>query len=373
MLAALVKLISDGETSNFMKTGSGSALRLLIAVSACAAILPGISADTPGVKDLTGLSLQQLYEMEIVQLNVLGAHTHPKGQFMFGYQYMYMQMEDYRVGAHSLTPEEVLSQYGYPTVHEQMRMQMHMVEAMYAFTDDLTVMAMLPYKNMSMDHLMANGDRFTQHADGIGDVEAMALYTILGSTAKGYRLVLNGGMSFPTGSINSQDYRMGDTANPKIQLEYPMQLGSGTYDMLTGLTYLGNYENWVWGAQGMATVRLGRNDRDYSFGNVYRGTAWIAYGITDWFAPSLRTEFRHTENIDGRDTRLNPLANPEADPNHQGGDRLDLLFGVNFYVPKGPLKGMRVIVEGGLPVYERLDGPQLSTSFFITAGLNYSF
>ena len=107
--------------------------------------------------------------MEIVQLNVLGAHTHPKGQFMFGYQYMYMQMEDYRVGAHSLTPEEVLSQYGYPTVHEQMRMQMHMVEAMYAFTDDLTVMAMLPYKNMSMDHLMANGDRFTQHADGIGD------------------------------------------------------------------------------------------------------------------------------------------------------------------------------------------------------------
>ncbi|HEV8544437.1 MAG TPA: hypothetical protein VGR78_18770, partial [Verrucomicrobiae bacterium] len=127
------------------------------------------------VADLTGLSLEELYNMEIVQLNVLGAHTHPKKEVMFGYDFMYMEMSGYKVGTTSLTPEEVLKNYGYPVVHQKMEMQMHMFEAMYAFTDDLTVMGMMPYKNMSMRHLMADGERFTQNGDGAGDFQAMAL------------------------------------------------------------------------------------------------------------------------------------------------------------------------------------------------------
>jgi len=118
---------------------------------------------------LSGLSLEELYNMETIQLNVLGAHTHPQGQFMVGYHYMFMQMEDYRDGTRGLSPEEVLSGYGYPTVHERMRMEMHMLEGMYAITDQITVMAMVPYKAMAMDHLTAMGHRFTQHTDGLGD------------------------------------------------------------------------------------------------------------------------------------------------------------------------------------------------------------
>jgi hypothetical protein len=331
------------------------------------------SAAEPEVPDLTGLSLEQLYNMETVQLNVLGAHTHLQGQAMFGYQYMFMRMEDYRVNTHGLSPNEVLSQYGYPVVHERMEMHMHMVEAMYAFTDNLTVMAMLPYKDMSMRHLMADGHRFIQHANGIGDLEAMALYTFLGSYEKGYRLILNAGMSFPTGSVGVQDHREGDPEQPKVLLEYPMQLGSGTYDPLAGLTYLGDHKNWSWGSQIMATFRIGENERDYRFGNVLRTTAWLAYGVTDWFAPYVRMEGQIWGHVHGKDASLNPAANPEADPSKQGGERADLLFGVNFYAPHGALKGMRLLLEGGFPVYERLNGPQLSTAFTATGGLSYSF
>lgn len=44
-----------------------------------------------------------------------------------------------------------------------------------------------------------------------------------------------------------------------------MQLGSGTYDALPGITYLAQYGQFSWGAQATATIRLGGNDRDYNW------------------------------------------------------------------------------------------------------------
>jgi hypothetical protein len=152
-----------------------------------------------------------------------------------------------------------------------------------------------------------------------------------------------------------------------------MQLGSGTYDVQPGLTYLGESGHWAWGAQALTTFRIGRNDAGYSFGDVFRGTGWFAYGLTEWFAPFLRAEGRVWGNIDGRDPRLSPTVNPESDPNRQGGGRIDMLGGVNLYVPRGALKGLRLVLEGGVPVYENLDGPQLSREFSAAAGLSYSF
>ena len=238
-------------------------------------------------------------------------------------------------------------------------------------------MAMLPYKQMAMHHhSMAAGApaMFTQHADGIGDLEVLALYTLLGDVKKGEnRLLLDAGMSFPTGSIDARDHRFGDPSLPKVRLEYPMQLGSGTYDLLPGLTYLGDLNKFSWGAQALATVRLGRNDHNYRFGNLYRLNAWGAYGITDWFAPSVRIDGRYWENITGQDPQISPTATAEGNPGRQAGRRVDILFGASFFAPRGHLKGSRLVVEGGLPIYERLTGPQLSTSWLLTAGASYAF
>ena len=63
----------------------------------------------------------------------------------------------------------------------------------------------------------------------------------------------------------------------------------------------------------------------------------------------------------------------KADTIDTVGDRIDALLGINIYAPRGALKGLRFVAEGGLPVYENLQGPQLSTSFLITTGLSYTF
>jgi hypothetical protein len=255
-----------------------------------------------------------------------------------------------------------------------MEMDMHMFEAMYAPTERLTLMAMLPYKEMSMTHLTSAGHQFVQDADGIGDLEAMGLYTLFGDIRKGgHRLVLNAGVSFPTGSINVKDHAGGEESMKNVLLEYPMQLGSGTYDLMPGITYLGDHERWSWGAQTIETVRLGRNDHNYRVGDNYRVSLWGAYGFTDWFAPSIRLEGNWWEDINGADVRLAGNTTPEARTDLRGGRRLDLLLGVNFFAPRGILKGNRLMVEGGFPVYQHLDGPQLGTAWMISVGWSYAF
>jgi hypothetical protein len=49
------------------------------------------------------------------------------------------------------------------------------------------------------------------------------------------------------------------------------------------------------------------------------------------------------------------------------------LFGTNFYVPGDYLRSQWFSVEGGIPIYQFLQGPQLKTSWTITAGYNLKF
>ena len=68
----------------------------------------------------------------------------------------------------------------------------------------------------------------------------------------------------------------------------------------------------------------------------------------------------------------NPVMVPTADPRHRGGEQIDLSFGVNFYRRGGLVKGHRVAMEFGAPIYQSLDGPQLETKWLLTVGWQYA-
>lgn len=328
------------------------------------ALADQVTSESRKPQDLTGLTLEQLLHEEITPINVLGSHTHLKGGIMLGYRYMFMDMGQNLEGTREVSQSEVLSRY--PVVHTSMTMEMHMAELMYAPSDWITVMAMIPYDVLSMHHLTRTGTRPTADASGLGDVSFMGLFNVLGDPrAKGQRLVLNAGFTAPTGSI--------DEAMDGKSLEYSMQLGSGTWDLKPGLTYLGESEVMAWGAQVLGTVRLGSNDHDYRLGNGYRLSAWTQWKVTDWFGPSARLDWHAWENIHGADPRLDPARNPAFDATKQAGERLDLMIGLNFYVPRGLLKGNRLSIEGGVPIYQNLAGPNMAVDWIITAGLSYSF
>ena len=310
------------------------------------------------------MSLEELLHEEITPINVLGSHTHVKGGWMIGYRYMYMDMDHNQSGTRDVSDAEVLSRY--PVVHTHMTMEMHMAELMYAPSDKLTFMTMVPYAFNSMDHLRTDGTRFTDKTSGVGDVSFMGLINLFGDPrGKGQRLVLNAGFTAPTGSIDEEEAGK--------RREYSLQLGSGTWDLLPGLTYLGESDLWSWGAQVLGTVRLDENDHDYRLGNRYRLSAWTQLKVTDWFGPSARLDWHAWDDIHDADPQLDPNRNPAFDASKQSGARLDLLLGLNFYVPDGPLKGNRFSIEGGVPLYQNIAGPNMAVDWLITVGWSFSF
>ncbi len=222
-----------------------------------------------------------------------------------------------------------------------------------------------------MDHVTRSGLTFTTESEGIGDVSFSALYTVYGDVERGWhRLLVIPGLGFPTGSIGEK----GETpAGPDQQQPYPMQLGSGTFDLLSGLAYLGESGDWAWDAQAMGTIRLGENSRDYRLGNRLRLTSSVSRKLTN--ATSLFTgiEGYIWGDIHGADPQLNPAIVPTANPSLRGGERIDIVFGLNVYAPEGGLEGNRLAVEAGFPVYQSLDGPQLETDWRLSAGWNWSF
>ena len=119
----------------------------------------------------------------------------------------------------------------------------------------------------------------------------------------------------------------------------------------------------------LATLRLGRNGRDYRLGNQFKFNAWVDKAWLPWLDTSFRLGWLSWGNVRGADGDLNPMMVPTADPDRRGGNRLDAILGAGANINSGWFAGNRLGVEVGLPLYQDLDGPQLETDWHITLGI----
>lgn len=345
-------------------------LGLLLGLPLAASL--GAAAPARAEMDLTELSLEQLLDQQLDQMAITGIHhTHDQGEWMVGYHFMYMDMDGNRDGTSGQSVQDVFDD-GFAVAPRNMYMEMHMLHAMYGVSDDLTAMVVVPYVRKAMDHVRMDGARFTTRSRGLGDIRLAGLYSLYDDDT--HQLIALGGVSFPTGSIGETDDLPGMMGMPGStqRLPYPMQLGSGTFDLIPGATYLGQVVNWGWGAHAQGTVRLDENRYDYRLGNEYEVSSWGARKITRWSSGSLRLRWKQWFDIHGRDDALNPNMVPTADPDRRAGRRLDLLFGANLFAAEGRFEGLRLMVEAGLPVYQRLDGPQLETDSTVSVTLEWT-
>jgi hypothetical protein len=298
-------------------------------------------------------------------IGVMRDHVHKKGEFMASYRLSYMKMRGLRNGDDKVTTADALASY--MVAPTKMTMKMHMLGAMYGITDQLTLSAMGSFVEKDMDHIHRTTGEFNRETDDIGDTKINALYEFYNKDAN--RFQFNLGLSLPTGNI--------DKKHNGTRLPYPMQIGSGSYELLPGISYAGHQDNLSYGGQINGTFRLDTNDNGYKLGDQYNITAWVARKLTNAFSVSSRLDYNKNEAIEGRDSALDTMVNmnmnPTAKTSLQDQERLDLLFGVNFLMPKGFLEGNRLAVEFGAPIYQRIDGPMLETDYKITIGWQNTF
>ncbi len=302
-------------------------------------------------------------------IGVMGEHAHKQGEWMLSYRAMHMEMDGNRDGTSRQSTADVLSNF--VVAPTEMQMDMHMFGAMYAPNDKVTLMLMVPYVELEMDHINRMGAKFTTRSSGLGDVKISSITTLWADNNR--KLLLNFGVSLPTGS-NTEE---GLTPVGKVRLPYPMQLGSGTYDLMPGLTYLIKHGNYSYGFQGIATLRTG-NDEGYRLGNRFDGSMWAARLVNDAISVSARISGEVWGRIRGEDSRVSQILSPmgmgpfpsvhTAQPDLRGGNRVNLALGANYYFHSGFLKDHRLAVEVSAPIHQNLDGPQLETDWTATVG-----
>jgi hypothetical protein len=306
---------------------------------------------------------------------------------MVSYRMMRMEMDGNRNGTDELSPLEISGDFANVTgvgpatlriVPTEMTMDMHMLGAMYAPTDYLTLMVMGNYLKREMDHITFAGGNadlqigeFTTKTSGWGDTKVAGLFKVFES---GHTNVLaKVGLSLPTGSLDEED----DILNPMgarqtIRLPYAMQLGSGTYDFEPAVTYTGHKGQLGWGAQYQAVIRLGENDESYTLGDKHSVSAWGSYGWNENIRNSIRLIAETEDSIDGSDSNI---AGPvqTANPDNYGGERIELGLGMDLLGTKGQLAGHRLGFEVTLPLHQDLNGPQMQRDYGVTMGYSYAF
>lgn len=346
---------------------SGQTILLLLLILTLA--IPGLSQSKDN--DYSEMDLSELVNLDIYASSVLTAHIHNRGDWMLDYSYMSMSMDGMRGGTRSSATSEVLESYMVSPLN--MMMDMHMLMAMYAPSNELTLMFMLNVIDKEMELETRAGNVFTTKSSGLGDITASVNYAIGKSDTHFGELEYSAtvGISFPTGSIDEEDFVM--AMNQNVQLPYPMQLGSGTYDVIVGGAYTFFSPNWYWGGQVLLTLRTQENKNHYRLGNRTDLKLWINRSLGDSLSVNLRIDAYSLDNIHGQDEDLNPMMSPTADPNSAAKQVANASLGLDLYLPGTQSNEYRMGFSFGKPIYQDFDGLQLETDQIIKINVQALF
>ncbi|MFZ1741836.1 MAG: transporter [Pontixanthobacter sp.] len=351
----------------------------------------GALALATSLTPFTAALAHDAYADDHAPIGVMADHAHGKGEIMFSLRAMHMEMEGNKIGGDDMPPDTIVTTIpnrfaGMPmqpptlrSVPQAMRADMFMFGMMYAPSDAVTFAVMGNYTEKEMDMTVYQGGMgttqlggFSTSSKGFGDVKAVAIIPLMGHPDKKAdnrnELYLRAGVNVPVGS-NTKTAQVLTPMNttPTMRMPYGMQLGTGTWDFEPALTYKMRRGKFGLGVQGSASIKLGTNDQGYSYGDSYEGTAWLSYRPKQWVSLSGRVKARTMGPVDGIDPAIMGPAQG-ANPDYYGGERVDLIAGVNFVATHGSLAGHRLGIELGKPIYQDLNGPQLGGDWMLTVG-----
>lgn len=330
-------------------------------------------------------------------------HTHHAGGWMLSYRYMHMSMD----GINASDMEASMA--GYSVVPTEMTMDMHMLGAMYAPSDKLTLMLMTNYVLKDMDmrsiggpsshnhamqqmgmhmnhrnqngHMMSHSEHMATESgshgsshgghgnhshstEGWGDTVLSALYSIFKGETLNAHVSL--GIGLPTAEVEE---RMHGSYQP-----YGMQLGNGVWDLRPSITVNGLQDRFAWGAQASGRISLeSENDAGFRYGDQLAATLWASLPIQQAFALSARLLYQYTGDLEGQYDQMSHAASTPFGTENYGGENLIGALGGSFTGQEGWIEGHRIAFEFLYPLDQDLNGIQMETEYSFILGWQKSF
>jgi hypothetical protein len=223
----------------------------------------------------------------------------------------------------------------------------------YASQSAWGISAELPYIDRNHETI-ASGDTDVSGSDksGFGDIRALGRYQF--TFNKNQKLSLLLGFKLPTGGFK-QVFSSGPQAGEL--LDRGLQLGSGTTDLLTGLSFTAPINDR---ASVFASALLDRplDERDEFSPSTSIGlNVGMKFSVTDWFTPQLQLNSR----FDGREHGA------MADYDNSGGTFVFLSPGA--VITFSQRSSAYALFQ--LPIYQYVNGLQLEPKWLVSAGVNF--
>ena len=222
----------------------------------------------------------------------------------------------------------------------------------YAFSQRFGVSASLPIVDRSHDHIHNHGGgqlpeswNFTE----AGDVRALGRYHLDGSGQSGIGLLF--GVKLPTGDFKVQNDD-GDLA------ERTLQPGTGTTDALFGAYYSVPAGHGNWFAQVLWQAAL-KEREDYRPGDRASLDLGYSHSLNERFAALVQLNLVYRDRDSGA----------QAEPEDSGGHFAHVAPGLSYNL--GRNAQLYGFVQ--LPVYQYVNGVQLTASWSLVAGLATRF
>ncbi len=328
---------------------------------------------------------------------VMFDHLHKQGEFMVGVRYAYTSSGgDMLNGTSKASDREIIDNGCLPSTcsmtARDMRMNMYMLDIMYAPTNWLTLMVMPMWMSHDMTMRPLRGAMpHMAHEDPMAAVDGMEMEhedhgmhmgihshgtSGFGDTTLGplIRIFDTGNNEMHTGLMFLAPTGDVDKKTNDVFTHYGMQPGSGTWDFQPSLTYRGRADRFTWGAQALGIVRMEQeNESGYRLGDVFQGTGWGSYLFANWISASVRALYTEQGKVEGH---YNDTHNHSSPPDLQfnyGGRFWDIGFGVNTVVTSGALTGLRLSAEWLQPVGDDPNGYQLEREGTLWANATMSF
>lgn len=305
-----------------------------------------------------------------VQESIAGVVSPAAEEVSIQLSYSFTRMDTFREGSAERSLDEVKASSGYLSLPRSMDMIKYTLTAGYGFTPAFKAFVSVPYVRNTMDMTRSMGmmgwmDHTMAPVSGLGDITVMGLYRLLTDRELRPTSALTLGFGIKTAS--------GDATEKKTNGEYVhahMQAGTGSWDPLLSLIYTKMANPVLLQADAVYQYTT-KNRENYEYGDSLALNFTGKYAVVRAFNVTAGLTYLHVGKAEDPDHAYNP--NPGTslmdDPANTGGNSLWFSPGVQAF----PLAGSALDLKVQIPVWERVNGVQLVSSYRIVTSLSYNF
>lgn len=324
--------------------------------------------------DLTLLGIEDILERRIIPHDESTGTPLPPDRWSFGYNFVNARFEEYQTGTRTLSTAQM--QALFPVLPIEIIQRVHLLNIGYQISPKLFLDLQLSYVQQETYHIsvVPGFDQFLIKSHGVGDTTIGLNYLLWSDDNES--LYAGAALSIPTGDINKTGRTPRDATRDTL-LPYTMQVGSGTFDFNPSLNYVRKMGKFEWVNHLQGTIRMGKNYHDYSLSHRAVLKTTLSYELFPFLYPSVKLLGHYWDRIHGQDDDVvlpgGIYPAPVTNPNLFGGRKVDFLLGLRIPINSGILKGQSLEVEGGLPIYQYLNGPQPGEQWRVAASWKWRF